>query len=254
MAANKIQRADPPYVQIVTAITERIAAGDLTPGERVPTEVEIRETWGVSRATANKVAAELKASGIAYTRPGYGLIVRAQSRNVAAGPASMWQRIASTGEIRMPNEHSERRTGHAPASDAPEVVVAALDATSFSELVYRHRVIYRDAYPFTVAVSWFLPALLDQQKPITDRLLENERIVEGTPRYIADQLGRDLTETTEVVGIVRATVDEAAALNIAEGDPLLRVVSTIFAEGWPIEVGTYVYPEAPEILTSRHAL
>lgn len=254
MAVNKIQRADPPYVQIVNAITERIASGDLAVGDRVPTEAEIRQTWGVSRATANKVASELKASGLAYTRPGYGLIVRAQSRHVASGPAAMWQRIASTGSIYLPNEHSERRTGEAPATDAPDVVVAALDATAFSQLIYRHRVIYRDAHPFTIAVSWFSPALLDQQKPITERLLQNERIPEGTPRYIADQLGRDLTETTEIVGVVRATADDAAALNINEGDPLLRVVSAIFAEGWPIEVGVYLYPEAPEILTSRHDL
>ncbi|WP_139319196.1 MULTISPECIES: GntR family transcriptional regulator [unclassified Pseudonocardia] len=251
MVSSKILRAEPPYMQIARAITERIARGELAPGDRLPTGAHIMEEWGVSKATANRVAGQLRSSGLAYTEPGVGLIVRATSGQAGVTPDAMWRRILAGGPIRLPNERSERTVGRAPAADAPDVVAACLDATAMSELAYRRRVIYRDERPYTVATSWFLPALLDQREPITDRLVRDESIPEGTPRYIADRLGRELSGHRHVVGIVRATTDDAAALGVQEGDPLLRIVDTINAEGWPIECGVYLYPEAEIIVTSE---
>ncbi|WP_075334675.1 GntR family transcriptional regulator [Pseudonocardia sp. Ae717_Ps2] len=252
MAVHKLARAEAPYMQIARSISERIARGELSPGDRLPTGVQIQEDWGVSRATANKVAAQLRNTGLAYTEPGIGLIVASGSSTTGVTPDAMWRRMLSGGPIYLPNERSERTVGTAPGSDAPEIVLACLDATVASQLVYRRRVIYRDDQPYTVATSWFLPALLDQQVDVTARLLDDDSIPEGSPAYIAERLGRDLTGHHHVVGIVRATAPEAESLRVGEGEPLLRIVDTIQVEGgWPIEVGTYCYPEAPVIVTSE---
>lgn len=238
----QIKSVEPPYMQVVRHISEQIVRGELSPGDNIPSERELREQWSISKATANKVVAQLKAEGFVYTRVGVGTVVSSSRGIQGAGPRSMWQRIRNEGRIRLPNETSERRTGTAFSVDVPDIVRAALGGTDESSYQYRHRVISREGKPVALATSWFLPALLNQWPGITDRLLADKPIPEGTPRFIADHLGRDLDSCTDYVEALGASSGVAADLGIADGEPVLRVVSTISAEGWAIEAGDYFYP------------
>jgi GntR family transcriptional regulator len=229
-------------MQVVRHISEQIARGELVPGDKIPSEREMREQWGISKATANKVVAQLKAEGYVYARVGVGTVVASPSGLPGAGPRSMWQRIRDNGLIRLANERSERTTGAAFGADVPDIVKAALGGTAESDYVFRRRVIYRDELPYCVATSWFLPALLNQWPGVVDRLLADESIPEGTPRYIADRVARELDSCTDCVEAVSAEDPVAADLRVDPGSALLRVVSTITAEGWPVEVGDYFYP------------
>lgn len=53
----------------------RIARGDLNPGDRLPTEKVLGETFGVSRAVVREAIAWLKADGLIETRQGSGTYV-----------------------------------------------------------------------------------------------------------------------------------------------------------------------------------
>lgn len=237
----KIRSVDPPYMQVVRHISEQIVKGELVPGDKIPSERELRDEWGISKATANKVLAQLKAEGFVFTRVGVGTVVASASGTRGAGPRSMWQRIRNDGQIYLANERSERTTGRAFGNDVPEIVKASLGGTVESDYVYRRRVIYRDDIPYSIATSWFLPALLNQWPGIMERLLGDERIPEGTPKFIADRLGRELDACTDYVEAVSASEDLAHDLRVDVGSPLLRVVSTLSAEGWAIEAGDYYY-------------
>ncbi|OLM28467.1 hypothetical protein Ae717Ps2_6363 [Pseudonocardia sp. Ae717_Ps2] len=140
-------RAEAPYMQIAPVDFGENRQGELSPGDRLPTGVQIQEDWGVSRATANKVAAQLRNTGLAYTEPGIGLIVASGSSTTGVTPDAMWRRMLSGGPIYLPNERSEPPSERRRGSDAPEIVLACLDATVASQLVYRRRVIYRDDQP-----------------------------------------------------------------------------------------------------------
>lgn len=74
--APSVRREDPPYLQVANHLREQIANGELKAGERVPSEREIVEQWGVSRATATKALAALKADGLVESRPGSRTTVR----------------------------------------------------------------------------------------------------------------------------------------------------------------------------------
>lgn len=69
--------AGAPYLRIVTAIKDRIARGDLRPGERIPSTRQITRDWGVAMATATKVIMTLRDEGVVDTKPGAGTVVRA---------------------------------------------------------------------------------------------------------------------------------------------------------------------------------
>lgn len=67
--------SEPRYRQIVVELQHRIDAGELRPGDRVPSTREIVGHWGVAMATASKVLAELQALGVARAVPGVGTVV-----------------------------------------------------------------------------------------------------------------------------------------------------------------------------------
>jgi AcrR family transcriptional regulator len=69
----------PPYRRIVAEVRRRIEAGELRPGDRVPSARAITKEWGVAIATATKAHAALRDEGLTVARPGVGTVV--------AGPA-----------------------------------------------------------------------------------------------------------------------------------------------------------------------
>lgn len=66
---------DPPYLRIVAAIRQRIADGELTPGDRVPSTRQIAREWGVALATATKALTTLRLTGLVESRPRIGTVV-----------------------------------------------------------------------------------------------------------------------------------------------------------------------------------
>jgi DNA-binding transcriptional regulator YhcF (GntR family) len=64
-----------PYRKIVDEIRGRISAGQLRPGERVPSARQITREWGVAIATATKVLSTLAAEGLVRPVVGVGTVV-----------------------------------------------------------------------------------------------------------------------------------------------------------------------------------
>ncbi|MFG2399181.1 TetR/AcrR family transcriptional regulator C-terminal domain-containing protein [Streptomyces lydicus] len=69
------QSAPPPYRRIVEEIRRRIDAGELAPGDRVPSTRRITREWGVAMATATKVLTTLRQEGVVQAVPGVGTVV-----------------------------------------------------------------------------------------------------------------------------------------------------------------------------------
>ncbi|MFE7741519.1 GntR family transcriptional regulator [Nocardia sp. NPDC057455] len=65
----------PPYLRIAAEIERRITAGELRPGDPVPTTRAIAREWGVAMATATKALAALKQSGAIESTSRVGAVV-----------------------------------------------------------------------------------------------------------------------------------------------------------------------------------
>src|SRR5690606_3702187 len=63
------------YAQIRDEFAQRIATGDLKPGDRVPPETEVSGHYSTSRATAARALRELDAKGLLKRRRGAGTFV-----------------------------------------------------------------------------------------------------------------------------------------------------------------------------------
>jgi len=81
MAKQKISFASsriPLYYQLENVLREKIASGAYAAGEKLPTEIELIEQYGVSRITIRQALAALSDEGIIERRQGSGTIVAAR--------------------------------------------------------------------------------------------------------------------------------------------------------------------------------
>jgi DNA-binding transcriptional regulator YhcF (GntR family) len=63
------------YQDVVAVIRARIEAGELAPGDRVPSTRRIVAEFGIAMATASKVIAALRREGLVRVLPGVGTVV-----------------------------------------------------------------------------------------------------------------------------------------------------------------------------------
>ncbi|MGH3175065.1 MAG: TetR/AcrR family transcriptional regulator C-terminal domain-containing protein [Streptosporangiaceae bacterium] len=75
-----------PYARIVADLRRRIVAGELSPGQRVPSTRELTREWGVAMATATKALTTLRHEGLVRPVRGVGTVVAdAAPRDPAPG-------------------------------------------------------------------------------------------------------------------------------------------------------------------------
>lgn len=75
-----------PYARIVSELQRRIAAGELRPGDRVPSTRQLTQEWGVAMATATKALSTLRQQGLVRAVQGVGTVVADRRRPGRAEP------------------------------------------------------------------------------------------------------------------------------------------------------------------------
>lgn len=210
----QIERPDPPYVQVVNHIRSQITAGELKEGETIPSARQLAADWSISLATATKALAALRSEGLVSARTGIGTIVAATHRHAR----DRIQSIRRTGRIYPRNEAA--RIVAVELADAPEQVADALGLDPGARVIRRHRVTMNTDTntAASASTSWFDGALADA----CPMLLLAERIVQGTPGYIAEQTGRIAATGRDQMSAGVATDQEATDLGVPVGAAVLR--------------------------------
>jgi len=67
----------PPYLRVAAELRDKIANGELQPGDQVPSIVKLGEQYGISRGTARRVLVQLRDWGLVEITPGWGSFVKA---------------------------------------------------------------------------------------------------------------------------------------------------------------------------------
>lgn len=226
-----------PYQRVARMLRDQIVGGVYQPGDALPSVRQVMEQEGISKATAEKALRMLRNDGLVETRPGVGVVVRDNKRVNA--PRDMFLRTTGLAEdIRLKNEQSEFL--HVGYNDAPPKIADALGIAHGAKAVCRQRLIRRSGNTIMFATSWF-PYEYGEQAP---KILERERIPNGTPKYVAECLGKQLSKGTDEIQSVRVDYDSASALGVAPGSPALMITSQVTAtDGTLIEYGGYTMRE-----------
>nr|WP_307874541.1 GntR family transcriptional regulator [Frankia nepalensis] len=236
VAVPDLQRVLPKYLQIANHLRDQILRGDLRPGAEVPSERTLAVDWKVSRPTATKALEALRVQGLIESRQGSGSYVVDQM-GVHRRARERYGRGRETGAIYPPNEWA--RIVAAEIVAAPEHVEAALGG-DVPRVIRRHRITHGDDGPVEVSTSWISAALAD----VAPRLLQTERIREGTLAYLASVTGLRARLARDRVTARLATDTEAADLELGPGPHAVLVVRHVVCTeaNQPLEFVEAVYP------------
>ncbi|MEV4496542.1 TetR/AcrR family transcriptional regulator C-terminal domain-containing protein [Micromonospora arborensis] len=124
-----MSRPEAPYLRIVEVIRGRIVAGELRPGDQVPSARRISQEWGVAIATATKVHAALRQQGLTEARPGVGTVVASAPEPANVPTTERARRPRGAGRPGGEGELSRERI--------VAVAIAVADADGMAELSMR---------------------------------------------------------------------------------------------------------------------
>jgi DNA-binding GntR family transcriptional regulator len=206
---------DAPYVQIIEHYRQEIRTGRLQDGDMLPSGREIAQQFGVSLATAAKVATGLQALGLVTPRPGAGTMVTAPRPPVdraRGGP------LVITLAARTPARPGDKaRVLEAGLVQAPQTVAAQLGVEPVTQVIRRRQATVREGVTAAVLTSWF-PAVLGEAVP---DLLRKTRLAEEIGGY-------DPAWGEDWVSARPPTSAEAREFSIKRGSPVVVAHSRRF--------------------------
>ncbi|AJK69558.1 GntR family transcriptional regulator [Corynebacterium marinum] len=215
----------PAYLAIADAVRERISRCGLTGGDRLPTERELVEEFGVARMTVRSALDVLQQEGLIERRRGRsgGTFVRTVPSVVELNCME-----GLPQQLRRDGLEITARVLHAGQVDADPCVAAALQIAP-CEPVYRvARLGSVKGTPLIIQHSFYPPALVPG-------LLE-EDLSQSIPELLHTRWNLRLTRKTEVIAPGLAADDEAEALAVDRDLPLLHICRTLLTEGGlPVE-------------------
>jgi len=230
----------PAYRQVADDIRAKINAGEYGPGDQLPSERDLVDTYGVSRPTIRDAIGLLRSQGIVTAEHGKGVFVRRVPPVVRLGMDRLSRanreadQAAFLGDAAVGGftATSAVRTYFEPA----DVRIAdLLGIEPGSEVCVRDRVMSRDDEPVQLAVSR-LPRSLTRGTAI-----ERENAGPGGSYARLEETGHRLAHFTETVGARMPTPEEASALQLTAGTPVITVTRVAYATtGTAVEVNDIV--------------
>ncbi len=239
------------YEIIADDLQERIRRGDLQPGERLPSERELRERYEVAQMTVRRALDVLRHAGLIDSRQGKGVFVRVRgTQNGRTTSARYRQQLddvhqdpdgqaASSG---TPFSHDHRTTLDGVRLDrefrrtpATRELAELFHTDPGTPLLERRFTFHTDGRPQQLSTS-YLPLALVEGTPVADP--GNEPWPGGTIAQLAS-LGVTVRRVQESVRARMPTTHETRALRIAPGVPVVTVVRVMLTgedRDQPVEV------------------
>jgi GntR family transcriptional regulator len=227
----------PVFRQISDHLRDAISSGRLAEGDQLPSESQLIDHYGVTRMTARQALGVLKGEGLVVAEHGRGVFVRARPT------------VRRLGSDRFARHHRDRGKaafiaeveglGSRPTVDRIEVteeqppddIATRLGLTRRAKTVVRRRRYLVDGHPVETAMS-YIPATIARGTPI----VEPNPGPGGIYARLEEQ-GHRLARFNEEVNARMPLPDEARALSLASGVPVLHLVRTAFdTDDTPVEV------------------
>lgn len=230
----------PAFRQVAADLRQKISAGQYAPGDQLPSERELTESYDVSRPTVRDAINMLRSEGLVTSEHGRGVFVRppASIQRIARSRLSRKARAKNRGAFLA----DAAARGFTPSTSvkirfeqADTRVAEYLAITEGAEITVRDRVMRADGLVVQLAVSR-LPRDLTRGTAI-------EEVSTGPGGAYArlEEAGHEIGSFEEHVGARMPTPDEATLLQLAEGVPVITVTRVAYGmDGTPLEMNDMV--------------
>ena len=225
----KIKKGEIAYRQIERAFSHAILSGELTEGERLPSEVKLANTLGISRMTVNKAMNALSRRGLIRRSRGKGSYVAPRKPDEGFFRVMNFDRyITEMGMI------PSTKVLEATVCIADEKVVRALQLSLGDKVIKARRLHMADKTPLMLEIQYLNASYC---YPILNENLSTGSIHE----ILVGRLNLPLARVQQALEIRRALKEEADLLRIREGDCCFYMIRTIYTYGKPISWVHYLY-------------
>lgn len=188
-------------------ITAYIAANGMQPGDRLPTEAEFSEHFGVARSTTREALKRLEQDGLVHAVKGHGRFVSALGSLKVERPVTRYESISEVLEHRG----LQVTTAVLKVEEVPvdEVRAAALGIEPGSPVIHVERLRYGDDRPMVFSINTLPKAMLpgpiahrDWSTSINLALeLHGHRIGSAATRISAVELPQDIADRYTLNGL-----------------------------------------------------
>lgn len=227
----------PVYKQIADLLRAAIVGGELPAGRQLPSEQELVDAHGVARGTIRQAVMLLRSEGLIEVQHGRGSFVRARPPVRRLGydrfARRHWQRGKAPyladleGEGRVPGVE----VLEVGRSGAPEQVAELLSLDPGAEVLVRRRRYLADGTPMQIATSYIPWSIADGTQ------MAQADSGPGGIYARLEEAGHRLKRFTEEVAARMPTQDEARALRLGSGVPVIRLLRVAYdTAGLAVEV------------------
>jgi GntR family transcriptional regulator len=238
--------ADPVYRQIAEDLRQRIEAGELSHGEQLPTELELRVRYEASRNTVRDAVKLLITRGLVETYPGRGTFVAEQIEPFIT-VIDLETGFGSEGGAAEPRGDSRdrRTTTGAPRIEihhAAGVAGRELGLEEGATVVSRHVQRFIDGTPWSIQVSYYPISLVERGAVNLIRLTD---MPFGVVRYLEEVLAIKQVGWRDKITVRAPDLNETAFFKLP-GDgrvAVFEIFETGFDEsGTPFRLTVTTYP------------
>ncbi len=228
------QRSQPLYQEIADALLDDIRSGKVPVGAMMPTEMELRERFGVSRHTVREAIRQLGELGLLTRQAGLGTIVKATE---ARGTYN--QSIESLDALlRYPDETTLTVESSEPVTTTPELV-KTLDAKVGTEWIKISGL--RSLRGQDAPICWTDVYVIPEYARVAEEIGKDPMPVY---RVVESLFGEQVTGVKLELFADGVPEQMAEALQVAAGTPALVVVRRYTGhKGRVFEVSVSVHPQ-----------
>lgn len=209
-------RKQPLYNQLVDLLSDKIQ-NEMHPGDALPSERDLAETYGLSRTTVRLAMSELEELGLVTRKHGKGTFVSSVSRDTTdlMGTYSFTDQMRSLGRV----PHTEVLDFE--VREASKFVAQNMDLR-LGEAVFRmRRLRSADGVPMMLERTYMPVKVFDS---LTQHMVESKSLYE----IVEQDFRMKIKTAEEAFGARAARPDEAKLLKIDENAPVLHLVRTTY--------------------------
>jgi len=238
MRLRETSKPAPLYEQVKQHVLDRVRRGEWADGTRLPSELELVESLGVSRMTVHRALRELSAEGLISRIQGVGSFVAArQQRTGLLEIRDIAEEIISHGH------RHKARVVKLEAVRAGVELATAFDlrpgAKVFRSLILHHE----DDLPVQLEERYVTPYF-------SPDYLEQDFSAQTTNRYL--QNIAPATEVEQIVFAVTPDADACGLLEIDAAEPCLLLSRRTWVGSAPATKSLFTYPGSRYSLGSRY--
>jgi GntR family transcriptional regulator len=234
--ADEINRSVPIplYYQVSQIILREIQNGQYLPGDLIPTEAELRDRFGVSRATIRQAIGELVYMGLLERK-------RSKGTSVATGQleATLHNLASFTNEMMSDNFDLKTRIVEFKYILPPHLIADILHLKTHETVALMERVRFVDEKPIAVE-RWYAPLKLFPR--IDQKMFDETGMRQSTYYILMENYGCRISNAEDKVSAVGVEAHEAHILGIEPGRPvLMRTRISYQSENKPATYAIGVY-------------